>query len=131
VFIAGDVGVGGSPYGEEVPAFVCQCFGCGEGFACIVVVVLVIGERLDCSLVVDTYVDGGVWSGGRGGDETEAFVYGMQFGVEDFASGSEVAVVGLEVLYSVVGDFICCCSTSYLSGVEFGAIGVEKEGAYW
>jgi hypothetical protein len=41
------------------------------------VVVLVIGERLDCSLVVNAYVDGGVWSGGRGGDEAEAFVYGV------------------------------------------------------
>jgi hypothetical protein len=70
VFIAGDVGVGGSPYGEEVPAFVCQCFGCGEGFGCILVVVLVVGKRLDCSLVVDAYVDGGVRSVRRGGDES-------------------------------------------------------------
>jgi hypothetical protein len=74
MFIASNVGVGGSPYGEEVPAFVCQCSGCGEGFACILVVVLVIGEHLDCHLVVDAYVYGGVWSGGRGGDEVETFV---------------------------------------------------------
>jgi hypothetical protein len=38
--------------------------------------------------------------------------------------------VGLELLYAVVGDFICCCTASYLSGVEFGAISVEEEGAY-
>jgi hypothetical protein len=39
--------------------------------------VLVIGECLDCGLVVDADVDGGVWGGRRGGDEAEAFVYGM------------------------------------------------------
>jgi hypothetical protein len=38
---------------------------------------LVVGEHLDCGLVVDTYVDVGFRSGRRGGDEAEAFVYGM------------------------------------------------------
>jgi hypothetical protein len=38
---------------------------------------LVVGEYLDCGLVVDAYVDVGVRSNRRGGDEAEAFIYGM------------------------------------------------------
>jgi hypothetical protein len=38
---------------------------------------LIVGERLDCGLVVDAYVDVGVGGGRRGGDEAEAFIYGV------------------------------------------------------
>jgi hypothetical protein len=41
------------------------------------VVVLVIGEHLDCSLLVDADVNGGVWGGRRGGGEAEAFIYSV------------------------------------------------------
>jgi hypothetical protein len=41
------------------------------------VVVLVLGECLDCGLVVDADVDSGVWVGRGGGDEVETFVYGV------------------------------------------------------
>jgi hypothetical protein len=60
VFIAGDVRVGGSPYCGEVPAIACQCFGSGEGFPGILVILLVVVERLDCGLVVNADVNGGV-----------------------------------------------------------------------
>jgi hypothetical protein len=38
---------------------------------------LIVGERLDCGLVVDAYINVGVGSGRGGGDEAEAFVYGV------------------------------------------------------
>jgi hypothetical protein len=77
MFVAWDIGVGGSLQCGEVPAIVCQCFGCGEGFPGILVIVQVVGEHLDGSLVVDADIDGGVWGSGRGGDKVEAFVYGV------------------------------------------------------
>jgi hypothetical protein len=60
MFITGDIGVGGSQYCGEVPAIVCQCFGYGEGFLGILVVLFIVGEHLDCGLVVNADVNGGV-----------------------------------------------------------------------
>jgi hypothetical protein len=60
IFIARDIGVGGSPHYREVPAIVCQCFSYGQGFPGILVVVLVVGKHLDCSLVVNAYVNSGI-----------------------------------------------------------------------
>jgi hypothetical protein len=41
------------------------------------VVMLIVGKHLDCSLVIDAYVDVGIGSSRRGGDKVEAFIYGM------------------------------------------------------
>jgi hypothetical protein len=69
--------VGESPYCGEVPAIVCQYFGSGEGFPGILVVVLVVGKHLDCSLVVDADINSSVSGSRRGWNEAEAFLCGM------------------------------------------------------
>jgi transposase len=69
--------VGGSLYYGEVLAIVCQYFSSSEGFLGILIVLLIVGEHLDCGLVLNADVNSGVWIGRRGGDKIEAFMYSM------------------------------------------------------
>jgi hypothetical protein len=63
--VAGDVGVGGSPCCQEVPAVAGERLGLLEGITGELMVVVIVGEFLDCRLVINAEVNGGIRDGGR------------------------------------------------------------------
>jgi hypothetical protein len=75
--ITGDVGVGGGPNCGEYPATNVECLSSEEGVVGKLVVFVVVGQRLDCGLIVDANVNGGRWCCWSIGEEMEAFADGM------------------------------------------------------